>query len=489
LRVSLQADRFRMILSRISLRFKQPRRGGIVKLQVVKTVRIPVHYGITKRKLSILDSLTARTTYSVWLWSKLFKENGLKGSYTDRARFYERVKRDAKLGSLTQCCFDTAAWMWWGYREAHKAWRRNIAIARKERDKQWLRKLLRREPHEPFTNGMNGKVPIWFDSRFGSIEKTRRMKLCQYVARVSTLRKGMKLTIPLSPAKYHLDLLEKGVMKSFQIVKRDGKYYVHVKVEYAVPDQSVNAVRGVDLGVKRSMASVMLKPNQPLRSSDFTTIRDGLKRQHLNRLNKRVAELQRAKKWAPLKRIRHKQLHVGEYYDRLAAKQLAATSQNCLVAVGYPKGIKHKNNHGNGKPKLRRALAHWSYGRAIRYIQEECVEQGIRAEAPDELWSSRTCHRCGSRHTERLTQSLFHCWNCELVYNADYNAAINIGSRFLPTATTRRATDDLAHARSEQAREIVACEPRSPHPFMGDSKSPYIQLSTRHAFRWACRSS
>ncbi|MGA2239455.1 MAG: hypothetical protein ABSG74_09605, partial [Candidatus Bathyarchaeia archaeon] len=89
-------------------------------------------------------------------------------------------------------------------------------------------------------------------------------------------------------------------MKSFQLVKRHGKYFVHVKVESTVPDQPVYAVRGIDLGVKRSIASVMLKPNQPLRSTDFTILRDGLKRHRLNRLEKRVAELRRAKKWEPL---------------------------------------------------------------------------------------------------------------------------------------------------------------------------------------------
>ena len=158
---------------------------------VVKTVRIPVHYGITKRKLSILDSLTARTTYGVWLWSKRFKEHDLKGSYGERRWFHEELKAEAKLGgAMTQCCFDTAAWMWRSYREAHKAWHRNVAIARKRNDRRWLRKLLRREPQEPFTNGMKGKVPIWFDSRLGSIEKTRQMKLCSHVARVSTLRRG-----------------------------------------------------------------------------------------------------------------------------------------------------------------------------------------------------------------------------------------------------------------------------------------------------------
>jgi len=82
----------------------------------------------------------------------------------------------------------------------------------------------------------------------------------------------------------------------------------------------------------------MLKPNQPLRSGDFTILEDRLKREHLNRLEKRVAELQRAEKWEPLKRIRHKRLHVSEYYDRLNAKHLAATSGNCLVVVGVSEG-------------------------------------------------------------------------------------------------------------------------------------------------------
>jgi len=441
---------------------------------VVKTVQIPVHYGITKYKLSILDSLTARTTYGVWLWSKLFKEHELKGSYADRARFYEQVKSDAKLGTMAQCCFDTAAWMWWSYREAHKAWRRNVSIARGEDDGWWLRKLLRREPQEPFTNGMCGKVPIWFDSRFGAIEQSRRMKICSYVARVSTLRRGVKLTIPLNPAKYHLEMLKDGTLKSFQLVKRHGKYFVHVKIESHVSDKPVYAVRGIDLGMKRSVASVMLRPNQPLRSSDFTIKTDGLKRDRLNRLERRIGKLKQAEKWEPLNRLRHKRLHVSEQYDRLAAKQVAASSQNCLVVVGYPKGIKYKNPTGNGKPRQRKALARWTYGRMVRFIQEECTKLGIPSEAPEELWSSRTCHGCGSRHTERVTQSVFHCWNCELIYNADYNAAINIGSSFLPMATARRATDDLAHARNEQARVIVACEPRSPHPFIYVKASEFI---------------
>ena len=162
----------------------------MIGLQVVRTVKIPVHYAVTKRKLSILDSLTAPTTHGVWLWSQLFKEHELKGSYGERRLFYEDVKEKAKLsGALAQCCFDTAAWMWSSYREAHNAWRREVTIARREGDKFWLAKLLRRKPQEPFSNGINGKVPIWFDGRIGSIERSRHLKLCPYVARVSALQR------------------------------------------------------------------------------------------------------------------------------------------------------------------------------------------------------------------------------------------------------------------------------------------------------------
>jgi len=46
-------------------------------LEVTKTVRAPVHYALTKRKLGILDHLTARHSYCVWLFSKLIGERNM----------------------------------------------------------------------------------------------------------------------------------------------------------------------------------------------------------------------------------------------------------------------------------------------------------------------------------------------------------------------------------------------------------------------------
>jgi len=97
------------------------------------------------------------------------------------------------------------------------------------------------------------------------------------------------------------------------------------------------------------------------------------------------------------------------------------------------------------------------------------METGIFVKT--QKWLSMTYPRCGSRNTERVGQSLFHCWNCDLWYGADLNTGINIGFRFLATLLTRQDAVDSPKAGDEQAIEIAACKPRSPHSFKDLSKS------------------
>lgn len=427
-------------------------------MRIIKTVKIPVHYATTKRKLDMLDKLTARLTHGVWLWSQIVGANSIRSrSGLRKADFERQVKERTGLSAVfVQCCGDTALWMWKSYWKLHRNWERRVRRARREGHERWLYKLTKREPQPPFSNGLQRKIPIWFDCRIGSLEKSKTVKISSCVIRISTLKRGERITVLLNPAKYHLDLFEQGEIKSFQLVKRARKFYVHVKVEYKVQDQPVRAVRGVDLGVRRSAATVLLAPDRPLRRGDFSVIRDGRKAQRLNELNLRVAKLQQLKKWEALKRIRNKRRKVAEYYDHLMAKRIARISDGCVVAIGYPKGIKYENYQGNGKRKLRRLITRWTYRRIIRYVQEECAEWGIRAVALDERWSSMTCHQCGSRNTERLMQSVIHCDNCGLTYDADFNGAINIGSSILAEPRNRgaevdpaRTSDDLAEKAKE----------------------------------------
>jgi len=200
-----------------------------------------------------------------------------------------------------------------------------------------------------------------------------------------------------------------------------------------VPDVPFHVVREIDLGVRRSIATVLLSADRPLRRGDLIIRRDGAKNHRLGMLNRRVAELQQARKWEQLRRIKSKRRHVSEHHDRLDAIRIAKTRlhEGSMMAVGHPKSIKYQNYRGNGKRKRRQLLQRqFTYCRRIPYMFEECVERGVTVRIAFEAWTSKRCHRCNSMNTRRMSQSLLWRLDYGLQYNADWNAAINIGSAF-----------------------------------------------------------
>ena len=428
---------------------------------VQKTVKVPIHYATTKNKLHVLDRLTARLTHAVKLWSEVIERYGIKTRRELQQLEHQHfVQERTRLSAgFVQQCGNQALWMWKSYRELHLKWQMAVEKVRARGHESWLRKLLKREPSKPF-QGKNSmrKIPTRFDYRTGEVQQSERVKLSSLLTRISTLKKYEKLVVFLNPSSYHFNLLERREIRDFQLVKYGEKYYAHIVVRYEVEEQPTQAVRGVDLGIRRSAATVLLRPDRPLRREDFSVIEDGLKRQRLNQLNERVAEFQQAKKWRALRKMRGKRRRVAEYYDRLTAKRIADISSGCIVTIGYPKGIKYENYRGNGKRKLRRLMAGWAYGRVIRYIAEECAEKGIKAVESNEWRSSMTCYRCGSRNTERLTQSVIHCYNCWLTYNADFNAAINIGSSILAEPRSRGVQLNHPELRMNQPERLGSAE-------------------------------
>lgn len=258
-------------------------------------------------------------------------------------------------------------------------------------------------------------------------------------------------------------MLRRARVVDFQLLKRDGWYYAHICIKHDVQEIPVQAVLGIDLGIRRAIATVLLKPDQPLCRNHLSILRDGEKKDRLDRLNRRISKLQRAGKWRTLSQVRHKRKYVAQYFDHIDAIKVATIAANhcACVAVGYPRGIRYLNYSGNGKQALRRLLhSRFNYGQRIRYILEKCSQRGIRAEPIFEAWTSRRCHRCGSINTQRPSQSLFHCLNCNLRYNADWNSAINIGSCFFAERMSRRTMVGVAYARDELAHKPMSLEVR-----------------------------
>jgi len=422
----------------------------IIELQ--RTLKIPVHYATTNKKLSYLEKITARLTYAVRLWCERISELGLK-SRSDCSPYEHEIQRITGLSAgFVQQARDKALWMWAQYREAHKKW--EYELSRAKLGTKWYKKLLKREPAEPCTSPRSKlkKIPTRFDSRTGIIEESH-LKISPLVARISTLKKGEKITILLNPSGWHLDKLRSATeLRGFELVKRGKKYFVHVLCKYFVHAQPVHAVRGVDLGVNRVVASVKL-PKHP---RNFSLLRCD-KWLRIRELNNRVAHLRRLKKWRALKKLRHKRRNVAEDYDRKLAKEFAAGIENELVVIGDPQLIRYHKYRGDGDKRGRKILQNWSYSRLADNIIEKVKERGIIAIRFNEWGTSSECHKCGGKLCAKGRRVV--CTECGMQYDREFNSCIRLlqkASTYLKckTSAALKRSRKLAGAIDELARTI-----------------------------------
>jgi len=167
----------------------------------VRTLKLPVHYLTTKRKLSILDKLTARHTYAVRLFCEEIKKTGMKVSSRKQIRqhsCYVQEKTGLSAGFIQQA-EDKALWMWLSYYQLHKVWRYQLMNATKGTKR--YNKILKREPSEPCASSRSkiNKVPIFFDERTGELQEAS-LVLTKWLIRISTLKKGERINVLLNPS-------------------------------------------------------------------------------------------------------------------------------------------------------------------------------------------------------------------------------------------------------------------------------------------------
>ena len=73
----------------------------------------------------------------------------------------------------------------------------------------------------------------------------------------------------------------------------------------------------------------------------------------------------------------------------------------------------------------------WAFNRLYEYVEYKAAEYGITVEQVDPENTSRRCSECGFTHPENRESDSFNCLKCGYENHADYNAAKNIGLRYL----------------------------------------------------------
>ena len=83
----------------------------------------------------------------------------------------------------------------------------------------------------------------------------------------------------------------------------------------------------------------------------------------------------------------------------------------------------------------------WTFDRLYEYVEYKAAEYGIDVEQVDPENTSRRCSQCGFTHPDNRDGEEFECLKCGYENHADYNAAKNIGLRYLRRTQTDSGED------------------------------------------------
>ena len=163
-----------------------------------------------------------------------------------------------------------------------------------------------------------------------------------------------------------------------------------------VEDKPISSIGGIDQGLNRTLAVVLLDASMPHEEH----LLDAAKRELLDKYDTIIASLQEAEKWDKLREMRNKRGNVSVYYDWILANETADFTEGSLIMIGNTP-FRQTQFRGNGMPKLRKRIGKWSYGRQREFVALKRAERGYPTLFDDERNTSKRCHICSSMLTTR----------------------------------------------------------------------------------------
>ena len=234
-----------------------------------------------------------------------------------------------------------------------------------------------------------------------------------------------RIKVPLRMSRENARLLHEVETADSLIVSKGGEFYVHLVVwkEASRPKISADGpVLAVDLGERVIATSVTLIDGTICDPKFHGRQVRGIRR-HYAWLRRRLGE----------RRLRQVIRRIGKTECRKVEDVLQKTSRaivneaariGAVVAVGDLTGLTKRRNRGK---RLNRIVCSMPYAKLTDMIEYKAGWAGIPVIRIREDYSSRECHVC-LEWGRRPTQGRFLCSHCG-EYNADLNAAINIGKR------------------------------------------------------------
>jgi IS605 OrfB family transposase len=225
------------------------------------------------------------------------------------------------------------------------------------------------------------------------------------VVRLSTLRKGHRITIPTRrTAPLNKWLGKPGAVLIQGCSLSEHRLVVWVEVPTQEPRKTGKQL-GLDIGINK----LVVDSNGNRYGVDFKSVRDKINRRKPGSNGRRRAFRER---------------------DNLIGRELNMLPWNRLSVVGCEDLHDMKRGKRKGRDKsFRKAVAPWTYRQVLNRIRDKAQENRVRFVLVPPANTSRTCPNCGTVSADSRRGEDFICVACGYRADADHVGAQNVLAR------------------------------------------------------------
>ena len=227
------------------------------------------------------------------------------------------------------------------------------------------------------------------------------------------------------------------------LTARDGDYFLHIgfrrhKIEIERDTAEDGTVLGVDLGIEN------------LAVTSTARFINGRELSH----NLREFEKVRAGLQQTGTRSAHRTLEQSSGRERRYVRDVVHQASNAIVdeALRYECDVIAFEDLTDIRDRTGASWGHkWAFRTLYEQVEYKAEAVGISVKQVGSAYTSQRCAECGFTADEnRRTRTEFRCVKCESEANADYNAAKNIGMRYVRRGqqSSRRTGDSQLALKS-----------------------------------------
>ena len=200
---------------------------------------------------------------------------------------------------------------------------------------------------------------------------------------------------------------------------RNGEYYLHIGVKKEIESEETEngAVLGVDLNTRGSLAVTSTGAYWSIECLNHWRREYEKRRKSLQEHGSRYAH-------ENVQRVGEKETGRFKNYLHRVAKEIVeeAVENGCsVIAMEDLERIRDDLNRWHD----------WAYRRLYQYVEYKAEERGVRVTQENPEHTSQRCSKCGFTHPQNRSGSEFKCGKCGYENHADYNAAKNVGRKYL----------------------------------------------------------